>query len=178
MRERLCIILVFLTIICCALAGCAPAAALPAATATLVAQPTAPIATAVPPAEKTSSAPASAAAMDKISSRLQILMTNPALASASPAEQSKAFSLPPNGGGSIRFDQQGRVQVNIRVSDVSDSTLQALKAAGVVVLSVSKQYLAVSAFISPLDLAAVSKLPAVLSLEEELSPELQGGNGS
>lgn len=179
MHDRLWILIICLTVICASLAGCVPAGALPSSTATQPAQATLiPSTPTVPAAQKSNPSAPSSANMKKISSRLQILLSNPELVSASPAEQSKAFSLPPSGAGSIRVDEQGRVQVNIRVQDVSEGTIQALKDAGAVVLSVSKQYMVIAAYVSPLDLAAISNLTPVLSLEEELSPELQDRNGS
>jgi hypothetical protein len=178
MRAQSIVLIVCLTSLCLSLAGCAAAAAPPTPTAAPLAQPTLidPTPTQVPELI-TKSAPFKSK-NSKLSSRLVILMNNPALATASQAEQSRAFSLPPSGAGSLRFDKQGRVQVNIRVKDVADATMQTLKNAGVEVMHVSEQYLTISAYVSPLDLAAIAALPQVIGLDEELTPQLNDGAGS
>ena len=178
MRAQPIILIVCLTALCLSLAGCAATAAPPTPTAAPLAQPTLPAPIPTPKLGLiTKSAPLKAKD-SKLSNRLVILMNNPALATASQAEQSQAFSLPPSGAGSLRFDKQGRVQVSIRVKDVADSTLQTLKNAGVEVLHVSEQYLTISAYVAPLDLAAIAAIPQVIGIEEELAPQLNDGAGS
>lgn len=164
LHGRLWILIIISALLSASLAACAPAAAQPDSTA--------------PAVQSTQSQLSLNPNAQKISARLQTLMNNPALAASSAEEQSKAFSLPPSGGGSIRFDQQGRVLVNIRAQDTSDRTLKALKDAGAIVQSVSAQYQVISAYVSALDLQAIANLAPVLSLEEELAPEMQGGTGS
>lgn len=178
MHTRHWVLFVFLAVgLCTGLAGCASAAGLPRPTATSPAAPPTPTTLATLTTNSTQNR-TTAPDIQKISGRLQTLMNDPALANASQDEQSKAFSLPPSGAGSIRFDKQGRVLVNIRVNDASDGTVQTIKDAGALVQHVSAQYLTLSAYVSAQDLAAVAALAPVLSLQEELAPQMHGGNGS
>ena len=140
-----------------ALAGCAPAPA-----ATLI------------ESRPTVASPVAPKPTGKLSARLEMLAQSPSLRVASADEQARALSLPAQGPGSLMRDEHGRLLVTIGTTDFSDSGLQALRDAGVVITNVSEQYRVVTAFVAPDDLITVVTLPAVHSVVEELTP---GGGG-
>jgi hypothetical protein len=114
----------------------------------------------------------------KLSSRLAILAQSTSLQTASIEEQALALSLPAQGAGSLVRDETGRLLVNIRMTDTSDSQQQALVKAGAVIQHVTDQYKTVSAFVAVTDLAAVAGIQTVQSIEEELTPSTaDGANG-
>ena len=113
----------------------------------------------------------------KLSSRLQMLADSPTLQSASLAEQARALSLPAKGPGSLMRDAQGRLSVDIHMTDVSETQQQALQKAGAVIIHVSPNYQVVTAAIPVTDLAGVANLPAVQNIQEILAPVTGGGAG-
>lgn len=123
--------------------------------------------TVVPPATPTQ-------ARSKLSFRLALLAQSPQLGRAAADEQARALSLPPQGPGSLMHDPQGRLLVNIRMSDVSAGAVQSLGGAGAVVTNVSERDQVVTAFVPADDLDAVANLAAVQSVQEQLAPALGG----
>lgn len=139
-----------------------------------------PTTTLLPPANSASSVqptqPFPAKPTGKLSARLAKLVETPALFSASPEEQAQALSLPVQGPGSLMHDAQGRLLVNIRLSDLSAAQLQALQDAGCVNTKVEEAYHTATAYVAIADLSSVSNLPAVQSITEELMPAAGGGS--
>ena len=113
----------------------------------------------------------------KLSPRLTLLVQSPALLSASPEDQAIALSLPAQGPGSLIRDGQNRLQVTMRVTDTSEAALAELTQAGAVIISSSKPYQEVTAWVSVVNLAELSSLPQVLSVTEDLMPGTGGGGG-
>ena len=166
-----------------ALAGCAtaPSTALPSATPTNISPATCQTSpsTIVPSVTPMNVNPTTRLTpgkpTGKLSARLELLANSPSLRAASAEEQAGALSLPTQGAGSLMRDEQGRLQVNIRMADTLETQLQALRAAGAVITNVSERYHTVTAFVAPADLSAIANLAAVESVEEELSPAHGGG---
>ncbi len=115
-------------------------------------------------------------ATGKLSARLAKLVETPALLSGSPEEQARALSLPEQGPGSLIRDAQGRLLVNIRLSDLSAAQLQSLQDAGCVGTTVHAEYHTITAYVAVDDLSNVSDLSAVQSIAEELTPATGGSS--
>lgn len=130
--------------------------------------------TGVPPAAPSPN-PTMIKSTGKLSSRLEMLTNSPTLRAASADEQARALSLPPMGPGSLMRDAQGRVLVNIRVTDVSAAGLQALRDAGAIITTVAEPYRQVTAFVTVSDLPAIANLSHVLNVQEQLAPLTSGG---
>ena len=114
----------------------------------------------------------------KLSSRLNILAQSPALRLASAADQARALDLPEQGPGSLLRDANGRLLAYIRMTDLSETQLEALRAFGVQVVHVAQPYEIVTAFIDPADANAVEGLAAVQSIREVLAPMVGDGSAS
>ena len=67
---------------------------------------------------------------DKLSFRLAALADSAVLAAGSADTQARALSMPASGAGSFIKDPQGRLLVDVRLSQVSDANLAALKRNG------------------------------------------------
>jgi hypothetical protein len=112
----------------------------------------------------------------KLSSRLEMLVQSSTLRTASVKDQAQALSLPAEGAGSLARDEAGRILVNIRMTDTSETQQQALRNAGAVIQNISDQYETVSAFVAVSDLSVVADLQTVQSVEEELTPGTDQGS--
>ncbi len=130
---------------------------------------------ATPNVDTPSAQPTSRKATGKLSARLEMLAQSPTLRTANANEQARALGLPVQGAGSLMRDEQGRLLVNIRSTDLSANAVQSLRDAGAVVTNVSERYQTITAFVSPGDLAAIANLPMVQSVQEELTPAGGGG---
>lgn len=108
--------------------------------------------------------------LEKLSFRLAALADSASLRGAGTAAQASALSLPESGPGSL-MRSGGQIMVNVRMSDLSAPAIQALSAAGARPVHVSERYQTAVVYISPANLQAVASLPAVLSLEEEFTPQ-------
>ena len=86
------------------------------------------------------------------------------------AEQARAINLPAQGAGSLMRDANGRILVNIRMTDTSETQQQTLRKAGALIQNVSDQYKTISAFVAMSDLSVIADLQTVQSIEEELTP--------
>jgi hypothetical protein len=131
---------------------------------------------AYPPNLSTPSIAAAGKYSGKLSSRLAQLANSPELTAANPADQAKALSLPAQGPGSLMRDGQGRLLVEIRVTDVSDATLKDLADHGAMINHVAQDYLTVSAFVATQDLQNMAALATVQSVTESLAPANGGGS--
>jgi len=146
------------------LVACAPPSSTPSSTVSAAVSPVAPTATRpVKPG-------------GKLTPRLQRLASDSALRAASADEQARVLSLPAQGPGSLVRDTQGRILVTVRTSDTSISVQQVLQRLGADVASVSERYQQLTVFAPLQALSAIADLPAVLSVQEELSPG--AGDGS
>jgi hypothetical protein len=112
----------------------------------------------------------------KLSSRLEVLVQSATLQTSSVKDQAQALSLPAQGAGSLARDDAGRILVNIRMTDTSETQQQALRNAGAVIQNISDQYKTISAFVAVTDLSAVADLQTVQSIEEELTPGTDQGS--
>ena len=106
----------------------------------------------------------------KLSFRLAALAQSPTLRAASVQEQARALSLPPQGAGSLLRNEQGQLLVYVRMNDVSESQVQALRNAGAQIIHVSDRYRVVTAFVDAASLTSIASQPAVQSVEEGLTP--------
>jgi len=106
----------------------------------------------------------------KLSPRLAALAQSPTLRAASAEEQASALSLPPQGAGSLLRNEQGQLLVYVRMNDVSESQVQALRDAGAQIIHVSDRYGVVTAFVDAVSLTSIASRPAVQSMEEGLTP--------
>ena len=105
----------------------------------------------------------------KLSARLALL-AQPSVRSQDATTQAHTLSLPVSGGGSLRKSPQGGVLVNIRLTDLAETNLRALTAAGARIVHVARDYRTVTASIRPDHLNAVAALDAVENVKEELHP--------
>jgi hypothetical protein len=112
----------------------------------------------------------------KLSSRLEMLVQSSTLRTASVNDQAQALSLPAQGAGSLAHDEAGRILVNIRLTDTSETQQQALRNAGAVIQNISDPYKTISAYVAVSDLSAVADLQTVQSIEEELTPGTDQGS--
>src|SRR5947207_9699660 len=140
-------------VVCCiALSACAaPSSTQPTGTRAASPQPASSIAASREPVRSPDSSPqpantAPVKSSGKLSSRLQQLVQSPQLRTASAAEQARALSLPADGPGSLMRDKDGRLLVDIRVSDTSAPVLKSLSDAGAVITNVAEAYQVVTAF--------------------------------
>jgi hypothetical protein len=121
------------------------------------------------------SAPASGArpfgrSTGKLSSRLNVLAQSAQLRTASADVQAQALSLPATGAGSLIKDPQGRILVDVHVSQTTEPVLDALRQAHALITYVSDKYHVVTALIAASDLAGLAAVPAVASVMEEMAP--------
>ncbi len=137
---------------------------------------------ATPPAAPTSLPPLSATlpatnggaalppkAQGKLSSRLQLL-SDPQISTQDSAAQARALGLPETGSGSLVRNDKGEVLVAVRASDVAQTTLDALAAAGLTSTNVADSFKTVTGYVAPSQLSALAALPVVENVQEELAP--------
>ncbi len=108
----------------------------------------------------------------KLSFRLEALASSTALQTSSAEDLARSLSLPAQGAGSLMRDAQGRLLVDIRMSDLSEAQLQALQSLGAQVIHTSDRYRVATVLVSPGDLTAIANLPSVQSVMEELAPQV------
>ena len=82
------------------------------------------------------------------------------------------MSLPERGAGSLAISDTDAVLADIRVLDISDTTLAALRAGGAEIVHVAPAYRTVTAFVQPNQLMALAALSAVENIHEELQPRV------
>ena len=149
-----------------------PAAPQPAATPSPALRPLAP----QPPAPQSPGPQAGAA---KLSTRLQQL-ADLAAAGKLPATlqaMSQLVSLPATGGGSLSGTADGKLTVEVRLSDVGGSAVD-VSARGFAVLVWAPQFATANLSVEPARLAELASTPGVLSVEEVLRPGTNSGGGS
>jgi hypothetical protein len=99
----------------------------------------------------------------KLSPRLLALSRDP---------RARALSLPPSGAGSLVRHRNGRLVVQIRMSDLSAAAVGRLTAAGAHVFSTSTDYDTVTADVAPEALSTIATDPDVTYVGEVLSPRV------
>jgi hypothetical protein len=114
---------------------------------------------------------ATSTTISRLSSRLQLL-SQPALQSADPAQQSASLNLPRRGPGSLFTDPTGRILTYVRVTSTEQTTLNALRSGGAQIAHVAPAYQTVTAWVAPSDLLSIAGLPMVISVREELRPRM------
>lgn len=97
-------------------------------------------------------------------------LAQPAVASQSVEQQAQALGMQATGPGSLTRNDQGQVLVVARVSDVSDDTLAALRAAGATVVNTAAAYRSVTVYIAPERLNDLAAVPGVEYIREETRP--------
>ena len=110
----------------------------------------------------------------KLSSRLAILAGSGDIQTESVENLARTLSLPAEGGGSLAMSADGRLVVDIRVSDPGDEQLQAISDAGAEISHVSTEYRMVTASVAAADLNAIAALPFVENVGEVLNPVING----
>lgn len=127
--------------------------------------------------EPASAAPAVAAPSSRyktaLSPRLAKVST-PAAAAQSADAQSSDAGLPPSGEGSLLRKADGRLIVDIRATDTSAATIDALEAAGATPSNIDGARGVITASVAATNLAAVAAVPGVTSVAEELTPMVNG----
>jgi hypothetical protein len=107
----------------------------------------------------------------KLSYRLSLL-AEPGLAAQDVCEQARELSLLPKGPGSLIRSSEGEILVYIRLREVSATSLQALRDAGVQVTHVAEAYRTVTAYVHPGSLGALATLGDVENAQEALAPSV------
>lgn len=105
----------------------------------------------------------------KLSSRLQIL-SDPQINAQDNAAQARALGLPESGPGSLVRNDKGEILVAVRASDVAQTSLDALAAAGFTSTNVAESFKTVTGYVAPSQLTALAALPIVENIQEELAP--------
>lgn len=105
----------------------------------------------------------------KLSSVLSQL-AQPSIATASAEQQAQALGLPATGPGSLIRNDKDQVLVVVRVGEVSDATLAALRAAGATIVNTADAYRSVTMYISPDHLHDLEAVPGVENIREETRP--------
>ncbi len=103
-----------------------------------------------------------------LSSRLSILKDKPVNSALTAAE----LGLPARGAGSLLKGGGGTVVVTIQGTVTSPASVAALRRAGARVTNIATKYATVTAAIAPADLARLSGVPGVASINEVLTPRL------
>jgi hypothetical protein len=112
----------------------------------------------------------------KLSFRLAALAQSPGLrTSSSLEEQAAALSLPASGAGSLMRASTGQLVVDVRMSNLAEANLAALRAAGALILHTSPTYRNVSVQIGPSNLHSLAAIPAVEYVSEALTPFVGDG---
>jgi hypothetical protein len=107
--------------------------------------------------------------------RLQLL-ADPAFRALSPEEQARRLSLPVSGPGSIMQRPDGRILVDIRLTDTTAATLARLSASGAHQVFVDDALRIATAEVAPSQLTALAAVqPEVLSVVEVLQPSTNAG---
>ena len=113
----------------------------------------------------------------KLSPRLQNLR-QPQVMALSGAARSQAMGLVGTGAGSLMERPGGRIVVQIRFTDTSSATLDAVAAAGVTDLSLSAPDGVADGVVSPDALGALAAVPGVASVKEEITPMVGSGRAN
>ncbi len=103
-----------------------------------------------------------------LSPRLSILKDKPVNSALTAAE----LGLPASGAGSLLKGGGGTVVVTIQGAVTSPASVAALRRAGARVINIATKYATVTAAIAPADLAQLSGVPGVASINEVLTPRL------
>ncbi len=103
-----------------------------------------------------------------LSPRLALLKDKPVNSALTAAE----LGLPATGAGSLLQGGGGTVLVTIQGAVTSPASVAALRRAGARVTNVATKYATVTAAIAPADLARLSGVPGVASINEVLTPRL------
>ncbi len=122
------------------------------------------------PGAASASAPIERGASGVLSPRLAEL-AKPAVRSLPRAEQAARLSVARNGPGSL-LRERGRVLVEVRFDRGVDA--QALQAAGLEILDVSRRYRTVTAATRPADLSRLENVDGVRAVGEVLTPLIHG----
>jgi hypothetical protein len=109
----------------------------------------------------------------KLSYRLQLL-AQPAVGIQDADSQAELLHLPARGPGSLLKNEAGEILVYIRLTDLSADTLQALTDAGASPVHIAPAYHTVTAYVGFDRLLTVADIPAVQSIQEELTPHVAG----
>lgn len=97
-------------------------------------------------------------------------LAQPAIAAQSVEQQAQALGMQPTGPGSLVRNDQDQVLVVVRVSQVSDATIAALRDAGATVVNTADAYRSVTVYIDPERLNDLAALPGVENVREETRP--------
>ncbi len=100
----------------------------------------------------------------------------PSVRSRSLAGQAEALGLPTEGAGTLVRDGR-RVVVEARFEEGAAAAVEAVKAIGAEVITVSGRYQTLVLSIAPGDLRALAAVPGVVSVTPSLAPELAGLGG-
>ncbi len=103
-----------------------------------------------------------------LSPRLALLKDKPVNSALTAAE----LGLPASGAGSLLKGGGGTVVVTIQGAVTSPASVAALRRAGARVTNIATKYATVTAAIAPADLALLSSVPGVASINEVLTPRL------
>lgn len=109
----------------------------------------------------------------KLSPRLAKL-ADPSVEAMTPRAKSEALSIPDQGSGSIITRPDGRVLVNLRLTDKDPATLAAIGATGGHRVAVSDTDPLATFEMRPEDLPALEGVPGVQFAQEVLAPEING----
>lgn len=116
-------------------------------------------------------------ASGKLSQRLAALAT-PEVQAMDAQAQSQTLGVADTGAGSLMTRPGGKLVVRARLTDTSTATLHDLEAAGATVTAVAADTPEVNAVIAEANLAQLQAVPGLLSVIEELTPEVHAPGGS
>jgi Subtilase family len=111
-----------------------------------------------------------------LSPRLAAL-AKPSVRSKPPAKQAAMLSVAPSGPGSL-LREGDRVLVDVRFERGAAASLEALRAAGGRIVTVSRRYQTVTVAAAPAELRAVAAVPRVQGVTEILAPIVYGVGGA
>lgn len=95
-------------------------------------------------------------------------LAQPSIAIQSAEQQAQALGMQATGPGSLMRNDTGQVLVVVRMSEVSDATLAALRNAGATVVNATEAYRSVTVYISPDHLNDLAAVPGVENIHEEV----------
>ena len=104
-------------------------------------------------------------------------LAKPSVRARPPAKQAAMLSVAPSGPGSL-LREGDRVLVNVRFERGAAASLEALRAAGGRIVTVSRRYQTVTVAAAPASLRAVAAVPGVQGVTEILAPIVYGADGA
>lgn len=88
--------------------------------------------------------------------------------------EARLLHLPASGPGSLMRNESGDIMVYIRVDEISETILNSLAESGATIIHIAGDYNTVTAYVDPTHLQALTAVPAVINVGEEVTPRTSG----